>query len=155
MTVPIDPVIYEPVLHRALREDLGRAGDITTAAIVPADRSALARIVVRQPGTLAGLAVAARVFTLVDERIGVGFLASDGDQVDGGTAVVELSGPAAGILTAERTALNLLGHLSGIATATAAIVADVEPHKARIADTRKTTPGLRQLEKYAVRAGGG
>ena len=153
--VAIDPLIYEPLLQQALREDLGRAGDITTAAIVPADLTAVARIVVREPGTLAGLPVAARVFSLVDERIRIETMAADGDQMNGGDVVAELSGPAAGILTAERTALNLLGHLSGIATTTAGIVAAVRPHPVRIADTRKTTPGLRQLEKYAVRAGGG
>ena len=151
----IDPLIYEPLLRQALREDLGRAGDITTDAIVPRDRSALARIVLREPGTVAGVPVATHVFSLVDHRIGIQAMVSDGDRVDRGGVVAELSGPAAGILTAERTALNLLGHLSGIATTTAAIVESVRPHPVRIADTRKTTPGLRQLEKYAVRAGGG
>jgi nicotinate-nucleotide pyrophosphorylase (carboxylating) len=153
--VRIDPVTYEPLLREALREDLGRAGDITTNAIVPSDLSTMARVVIREAGTVAGLAVAARVFTLVDDRIDVRFEAADRERVSAGTVAAELSGPAAGILTAERTALNLLGHLSGIATATAAIVDAVHPYPVRIADTRKTTPGLRQLEKYAVRAGGG
>ncbi len=150
-----EPLIYESLLRRALREDLGRAGDLTTAAIVPPDLAGVARIVTRAPGTVAGLPVAARAFHLVDERIDVDLAVSDGDGVVPGEALATVSGPAAGILTAERTALNILGRLSGIATATARIVESVKPHNARVADTRKTTPGLRSLEKYAVRMGGG
>ncbi len=150
-----DPLTYEPILRRALEEDLGRAGDITTAAIIPPDLTAEAQIVSRQAGTVAGLPIAARVFTLVDHRLQVAELVADGDSVVAGTRLATISGPAAGILTGERTALNLLGRLSGIATATAALVQSVRPHQARVVDTRKTTPGLRALEKYAVRMGGG
>ncbi|MDH3539312.1 MAG: carboxylating nicotinate-nucleotide diphosphorylase [Acidimicrobiia bacterium] len=151
----LDPLIYEPILRRALDEDLGEAGDLTTSAIIPADVTSSARLVSRQPGTIAGLEVAGRVFSLVDPRIEFRPELADGDTVEAGSVLATVAGPAAGILTAERTALNFLGHLSGIATATAAIVASVRPHRARVADTRKTTPGLRALEKYAVRAGGG
>jgi nicotinate-nucleotide pyrophosphorylase (carboxylating) len=151
----LDPLIYEPILRRALDEDLGGAGDLTTSAIIPADVTSSGRLVSRQPGTIAGLEVAGRVFSLVDPRIEFRPELADGDTVEAGSVLATVAGPAAGILTAERTALNFLGHLSGIATATAAIVASVRPHRARVADTRKTTPGLRALEKYAVRAGGG
>ena len=151
----IDPLIFEPLLREALREDLGRAGDLTTAAIVPPDLPGRSRIVFRRPGTAAGLPIAAHVFRLVDERVSADLLVGDGDRVAEGMVAVELSGPAAAMLTAERTALNLLGRLSGIATATAALVESIRPYRARIADTRKTTPGLRALEKYAVRMGGG
>ncbi len=151
----LDPLIYEPILRRALQEDLGRAGDLTTDAIVPSDVATIARMAAREAGTIAGLDVAARAFTLVDERIEVAREVADGDVVPAGTVLATISGPARGVLTAERTALNLLGHLSGIATATATIVESVNPHHARVADTRKTTPGLRALEKYAVRMGGG
>lgn len=151
----IDPLIFDALLREALREDLGRAGDLTTAAIVPPDMTAGARIVFRRAGIAAGLPIAAHVFGLVDPRVSTDLLVHDGDAVTEGTVAIELSGPAAAILTAERTALNLLGRLSGIATTTATLVESIRPNKARIADTRKTTPGLRALEKYAVRMGGG
>ena len=108
----LDPLIYEPLLRRALAEDLGRAGDLTTSAIVPADVSVVARIVARERGTVAGLPIAARVFVLVDDRIDFQLEVTDGDVVEPGTVLARVSGPAAGILTAERTALNFLGHLS-------------------------------------------
>ena len=148
-------LVFEPVIRRALEEDLGRAGDLTTAAIVPPSAMASARIVTRQDGVVAGLAMAARAFTLVDPSIAVDHAVEDGDTVSPGTVLAVVSGPAAGILTGERTALNLLGHLSGIATATARLVESVAPYQTRVADTRKTTPGLRALEKYAIRMGGG
>lgn len=151
----LDPLVYEPILRRALAEDLGQAGDLTTTAIVSSDTASFGSIVVREPGTVAGLPVAVRAFTLMDERMQVVVNVADGASVATGTVLATLSGPATGILTAERTALNILGHLAGIATATAAVVESIKPHRAQVADTRKTTPGLRTLEKYAVRMGGG
>ncbi len=139
----------------ALVEDLGRAGDITSAATIPAGTVAKAAIVARRPGVLAGLAVAECAFHLCDKRVGFNAECRDGDTVPAAAVVARLDGPARAILTAERTALNFLCHLSGIATATAALVAGVQHTRARIVDTRKTTPGLRALEKYAVRCGGG
>ncbi|MBV8197720.1 MAG: carboxylating nicotinate-nucleotide diphosphorylase [Candidatus Eremiobacteraeota bacterium] len=145
----------EPVVRAALLEDLGRGGDLTTEAIVAPDRSAVAQIVARESGTLAGLDVATLAFRLLDARIELTPRARDGEQVSPQQAVVQLRGSARAILTGERTALNLLARLSGIATATRALVDKVAGTRARIADTRKTTPGLRALERYAVRCGGG
>jgi nicotinate-nucleotide pyrophosphorylase (carboxylating) len=145
----------DDVIRRALAEDLGVTGDITSDAIFPADHRSRARIVVRQPGTLAGIEVACRTFTLLDPSIEVEVCRRDGSPVESMTDVARLVGPTRALLAAERTALNLLGRLSGIATATAELVALVEGTGARIADTRKTTPTLRALEKYAVRMGGG
>jgi nicotinate-nucleotide pyrophosphorylase (carboxylating) len=147
--------LIDEAARRALAEDLGAAGDITTLATVPAANRIKAAIVARKAGVIAGLGIAARVFQLVDANISVASIAKDGDRVAPGTHVMELSGPARGILTAERVALNFLGHLSGVATATAEIAAVIAHTKARICCTRKTTPGLRAFEKYAVRCGGG
>ncbi|MBN2112976.1 MAG: carboxylating nicotinate-nucleotide diphosphorylase [Acidimicrobiia bacterium] len=152
---PPPPLLYEPVLEAALREDLGRAGDITTDAVVPAGAAATADLVARREGRVAGLAIACRAFTLLDPQVQVEFRAADGDDVAAGTVLAVVSGPARAILSAERVALNLLGRLSGIATQTRRVVALVAGTRARVADTRKTTPGLRALEKYAVRVGGG
>ncbi len=149
-----DLLIAEAV-RAALKEDLGRAGDITSAATIPADAKATANLVARRPGVVAGLAVAAAAFRAADPAIRFTPQASDGDAVDAGAVVAEVEGPARAILSAERVALNYLCHLSGIATATAALVAKVRHTRARICDTRKTTPGLRAFEKYAVRCGGG
>ena len=151
----LSPLVYEPIIRAALAEDLGRACDLTTDAIVPADTVAQARVVARRPGTIAGLAVAARAFTLVDSRLDVDLRVNDGGTVAAGTDLAVVHGPAASILTGERTALNFLGHLSGIATLTAEMVESVRAYPARIIDTRKTTPGLRGLEKHAVVMGGG
>ncbi|MPZ52162.1 MAG: carboxylating nicotinate-nucleotide diphosphorylase [Acidimicrobiia bacterium] len=145
----------EDVVRRALAEDLGSAGDITTMATVGEDKMARARLVSRAEGTLAGLETVKWVFALLDDEIECGLIVADGDRVGSGAVLAEISGPARGILTGERTALNLLGHLSGIATATADLVGRVEGTGARILDTRKTTPNLRALEKHAVRMGGG
>jgi nicotinate-nucleotide pyrophosphorylase (carboxylating) len=136
-------------------EDLGRAGDITTDAIVPAGARATTVLAARQSGVVAGLDLAALVFRLIDPAIEVSCQKRDGDEVAPGDVIASIRGPARGILTAERTALNFLSRLSGVATATASLVASVRGHKARICCTRKTTPGLRAIEKYAVRAGGG
>ncbi|MEO8277197.1 MAG: carboxylating nicotinate-nucleotide diphosphorylase [Thermoanaerobaculia bacterium] len=152
---PVSPLLYESLLRIALAEDLGRAGDITTDATVAIDAVAAAAIVARRAGAIAGLPMAEAVFRMLDARVEWQALASDGDVVAAGSPLARLHGPARAILTAERTALNLLGHLSGVATATRALVDAVAGTGARIVCTRKTTPGLRALEKYAVRCGGG
>lgn len=145
----------DDLLGRALAEDLGLAGDLTTDATIPADHRSSGAIVARRPGTLAGLAVATRVFTLLDRRVEVTLLVGDGERVDAGEKLARVAGRTFALLTGERTCLNLLGRLSGIATATRAMVDRIEGTASRIVDTRKTTPGLRSLEKYAVRCGGG
>ncbi len=142
-------------VRTALAEDLGRAGDITSNATVPADAVAAAVIVARQPGVLAGLGIAECAFRETDNRIVFRPEMSDGDVVARGAVAAHVEGPARTILAAERVALNFLCHLSGVATATAALVERVRHTSARIVDTRKTTPGLRMFEKYAVRCGGG
>ncbi len=152
---PVPEVLFEDLIRAALREDLGRAGDLTTAAVVPAELVASARVVARRPGRIAGAAVAARTFTVLDAALAVEIVAGDGADVAGGDEVMRVVGPARSILSAERTALNLLGRLSGVATLTAAYVSAVAGTGARIVCTRKTTPGLRTLEKHAVRCGGG
>jgi len=152
---PLPIILIEPLVRAALLEDLGRAGDITSDAIAPADFKASALLVARQSGLVAGLDLAALAFRLIDDRVEIDRLRRDGDAVAPGEAVAEIRGPARAILTAERTALNFLCRLSGIASATASIVAAIAGEKARIVCTRKTTPGLRAIEKYAVRAGGG
>lgn len=152
---PLPQIMLEPVVRAALLEDLGRAGDITTDAVVPADHRATLVLAARQPGVVAGLDLAALAFRLIDQAIEMKVARPDGSRLAAGDAIATLSGPARGLLTAERVALNFLCHLSGIATATAGIVEAVRGHKASIVCTRKTTPGLRALEKHAVRAGGG
>ena len=153
--VPLPRVIIEPLVAAALREDLGRAGDLTTDAIVPADARAHLTIRARQPGVIAGLDLARLAFALVDPAIVLTIATPDGGVVAPGDVVGTLHGPARGLLTGERTALNFMGRMSGIATVTRSIVDSVNGHRATIVDTRKTTPGLRAIEKYAVRAGGG
>jgi nicotinate-nucleotide pyrophosphorylase (carboxylating) len=147
--------MIEPLVRNALLEDLGRAGDLTTNAIVPADAKASTALTARQAGIIAGLDLARLAFELIDPAIAVSIAKPDGARVSPGDVIAAISGPARGILTAERVALNFLGHLSGIASATATIVASIEGTKAQIVCTRKTTPGLRAIEKYAVRMGGG
>jgi nicotinate-nucleotide pyrophosphorylase (carboxylating) len=149
------PLLYEELVRGALQEDLGRAGDLTTDAIVlPADE-ATAMILARKPGRIAGLEVAISAFRHLDPRMKVELRMTDGQDAGRGEHLAMLRGNARALLSAERTALNLLGHLSGIATATRDVAAAVAPHGARVVCTRKTTPGMRALEKYAVRAGGG
>jgi nicotinate-nucleotide pyrophosphorylase (carboxylating) len=138
----------------ALSEDVG-SGDLTTQQVVPADATCTARILVKEPGVVCGLAVVEEVFHELDSELRFEQLAADGDSVEAGTAVARLDGRAAPILTGERTALNFLGRLSGIATLTRRFVDAVEGTGAEILDTRKTTPGLRALEKHAVECGGG
>ncbi len=153
--VPLARIMVEPLVRAALLEDLGRAGDLTTNAIVPAGLAARAAMVAREKGVVAGLDLAKLAFELIDPNIAMQIEIDDGATVTTGGVIARVSGLARGILMAERTALNFLGRLSGIASATASIVAAVRGTKAKITCTRKTTPGLRAVEKYAVRAGGG
>jgi nicotinate-nucleotide pyrophosphorylase (carboxylating) len=152
---PLPQIMIEPLVRMALLEDLGRAGDLTTDAIVPAAHRATTLLVARQPGVVAGLDLARLAFQLIDPLIEMDVERGDGAALAPGDLIATISGPARGILTAERVALNLLCRLSGIATATASVVAAVRDYKADIVCTRKTTPGLRAIEKYAVRVGGG
>jgi nicotinate-nucleotide pyrophosphorylase (carboxylating) len=144
----------DKVINLALAEDTGQ-GDITTRAIIPPDLPGQAFLLVKEKGVLAGIDIAARVFQLVDASLDIEILAKDGSVVDTGDIIGWVNGNVAGILKAERTALNLLQRLSGIASLTARYVEKTVGTDARIYDTRKTTPGLRLLEKYAVRMGGG
>ena len=153
--VPLYPLLYEPLIRRALEEDLGRAGDLTSDSILPPHLRGEARVVARAGGRLAGLPMALAAFRLLDPEIEIETCAADGEDVAAGDVLAIVRGPARALLSAERTALNLLGRLCGIATATRDLVHLVEPHGARVVCTRKTTPGLRALEKYAVRCGGG
>jgi nicotinate-nucleotide pyrophosphorylase (carboxylating) len=155
MIAPLPRHLIDEAVRRALAEDLGDAGDITTRATVSAEAQARAVIAARKPGVIAGLEVAAAAFAAVDAAIQVKLRVADGASVTAGTIVLELAGPARGVLTAERVALNFLGHLSGIATATNDIAKVIAHTKAKVCCTRKTTPGLRAFEKYAVRCGGG
>lgn len=148
-------LLLDPILQQALREDIGRAGDITTDAIAPPHLTMQAEFRFREGGRLCGLAAAERTMMLVDPSVAFRSLAKDGDDVEAGTVVAAVTGSARSILTGERVALNLLARLSSIATVTRLCVQNAQPHKAQIADTRKTTPGLRILEKWAVRTGGG
>ncbi|WP_025660610.1 carboxylating nicotinate-nucleotide diphosphorylase [Rhizobium sp. IBUN] len=152
---PLPRLIIEPMVRTALVEDLGLAGDITSAAVIPADHRSSLVMVARQPGVVAGLDAAELTFQLVEPTITMARYMEDGSPVRPGDIIAEITGPSRGLLTGERTALNFLGHLSGIATVTESLVEAVRGTKASIACTRKTTPGLRGLEKYAVRAGGG
>ena len=148
-------LIAEPIVRAALLEDLGRAGDITTDAVVPAEATVEAIIAARQPGVLAGLDAALLCFELLDPGLQIDRQRADGERISRGETVARISGRARGVLGAERTALNLLSRMSGVATATRALADAIAGHKAKIVCTRKTTPGLRVLEKEAVRLGGG
>jgi nicotinate-nucleotide pyrophosphorylase (carboxylating) len=152
---PLPAIMIEPLVRAALLEDLGRAGDLTTDAIIPREQRATTVLAARQPGVVAGLDLAALAFKLIDQDVAISVQKGDGSGVAAGDILATVSGPARAILTGERTALNFISRLSGIATATRAIVDAVAGHKAKIVCTRKTTPGLRAIEKYAVRAGGG
>lgn len=153
---PLPRLLVEPVVRAALMEDLGRAGDITSNAVIPADARLKGAVVTRGPGVVAGVDAAVVTFALIDPAVKVNVERPDGSRIERGQAVLRVEGPARSILAAERVALNLICRMSGIATATARLVDAVRPHgHARIVCTRKTTPGLRLLEKHAVRAGGG
>jgi nicotinate-nucleotide pyrophosphorylase (carboxylating) len=154
-TPPLLPLLYEDVVRRALLEDLGRAGDVTTDAIARPGLAGRAVVVAREGGRVAGLDPALLAFRLLDPPCRGEVLRGDGIDVAPGEAIARVEASARALLAAERTALNLLGHLSGIATATRAVVARLEGLPTRVACTRKTTPGLRALEKHAVRVGGG
>ena len=160
MTATLDPIadalapeVLDPLIERALAEDVG-SGDITSDAILPADMTCRGKVVCKQDGVVAGIPIARRVFELVDDRIQFDAKARDGDKVQEDQIVIRLNGPARGMLRAERVALNFLQRLSGIATLSNRFVKAVEGTRTQILDTRKTTPGLRLLEKYATRAGG-
>lgn len=152
---PLSPVILDPIVRLALAEDLGRAGDLTTDATIPRSTQMRAVIAARKPGIVAGLDAAAYALKLVDETVSLNIHLPDGSALTPGAVIAELSGSAASILTAERTLLNFMGRLSGIATLTRQYVEAVKHTKAKIVCTRKTTPGHRALEKRAVRCGGG
>jgi len=155
MLTPLHPLQYEPLLRDALTEDLGTAGDLTTDAVVDPGATAHGALVARAAGRVAGVDIAAAAFGVLDPGAAITVLVADGTDVDAGTTLATVAGSARALLSAERVALNLLGRLCGVATATAALVAATAGHRARIVPTRKTTPGLRTLERYAVRVGGG
>ena len=150
---PLPPLLYEPLVRRALEEDLGRAGDLTSDAVLPAGLRGEAAMVARAAGRIAGVEIAASAFRILDPHLEIEVHVPDGSDASAGTVLATVRGPARSLLAAERTALNLLGRLCGVATATRALAAAAAP--ARVTCTRKTTPLLRTLEKYAVRAGGG
>ncbi|MEQ1718086.1 MAG: carboxylating nicotinate-nucleotide diphosphorylase [Hyphomicrobium sp.] len=152
---PLPDPFVDVAVRAALAEDLGLMGDITTNATVPAGTSAQAVIAARQPGVIAGLQLAEAAFRLLDANVRFACRIGDSGTVKPGDTVAQISGDARALLTAERVALNYLGRLSGIATLTRQYAEAIAGTHARIADTRKTTPGLRALEKYAVRCGGG
>ena len=154
-TRPPHALLIEPIVRHALEEDLGRAGDITSELTVAADARSTARLIARQAGTISGLVAAERAFHLVDSAVSFAVHTPDGASVQAGTLLATIEGSSRAILTSERVALNFTGHLSGVATATRSTVDAVNGTNARIVCTRKTTPGLRVLEKYAVRCGGG
>jgi nicotinate-nucleotide pyrophosphorylase (carboxylating) len=158
MTPPpsaLPDALIEPVVRNALLEDFGRGGDVTASACVDAQARLRTLFVARQAGVVAGLDCARLALKTMDPDIRFEAVAADGDRVVAGAVLARAEGNARAILTAERTALNLLGRLSGVASLTAEYVGAVQGTRARITDTRKTTPGLRALEKYAVRCGGG
>jgi len=148
-------LLVEQIVADALAEDLGGAGDLTTNATVPAQARASGVIAARKAGVVAGLQLADAAFQMLGPEVDFDIAIPDGGSVAPGGVIAHVDGSARALLTAERTALNFLGHLSGIATLTRAYVDKVKGTRAKIVDTRKTTPGLRALEKYAVRAGGG
>lgn len=151
----LSPLVIAEAVRRALDEDLGRAGDITSAATIPAGKKAKAKLVARKAGVLAGLACAAESFRAIDPNVSFRAKTRDSAKLAANETIAEIEGPAIAVLSGERVALNFVGHLSGIATLTAVYVARVAHTGAKIVDTRKTLPGLRALEKYAVRCGGG
>ncbi|MFY0480527.1 carboxylating nicotinate-nucleotide diphosphorylase [Achromobacter marplatensis] len=156
LVVPSLPdVMLDPLVRAALLEDLGRAGDLTTDAIVPADAVAETRLVSRQEGVLAGLDLARLAFRAMDPVIEFTVTQRDGSDLQPGMEIARIRGNARAMLSAERVALNFLCHLSGVATATASIARAISAHGARVTCTRKTMPGLRAVQKYAVRVGGG
>jgi nicotinate-nucleotide pyrophosphorylase (carboxylating) len=155
MSFDLSPLLIQDAVRAALAEDLGRAGDVTTQAIIPAAVGARAVIAAREAGVVAGLPLARAAFLAMDERIGFEGWREDGAEVAPGEIIARIEGPARAILSAERVALNYLGRLSGVATLTARYADRVAHTQAKVCDTRKTTPMMRAFEKYAVRCGGG
>ncbi|MEM6413249.1 MAG: carboxylating nicotinate-nucleotide diphosphorylase [Pseudomonadota bacterium] len=153
--VPLPRQIMTDAVERALEEDLGHAGDVTTTACIPANQNMRAEIRVRKPGVIAGIELVLETFRQIDPTINILTPYKDGYFLESDQTILEIEGPARGILTGERVALNFMGHLSGIATLTHQFVQAIKHTQARFTCTRKTTPGLRALEKYAVRCGGG
>ncbi|MBO1516675.1 carboxylating nicotinate-nucleotide diphosphorylase [Psychrobacter halodurans] len=151
----LNEVLLRPLVEAALTEDLGRRGDVTSQATIPADMQAQLQIKARQAGVICGMDLARLAFDMVDTQIGFDAQVADGERVEAGTVLATVCGNARHLLTAERTALNFMTHLSGIATATRQIVDSVTAYPAQITCTRKTIPGLRTVQKYAVRCGGG
>ena len=152
----LNPLLFEAAVRAAIEEDLGRAGDITTEACIPAGMKATAVLAPRKPGVICGLHVAETAFRILDPTVRFEHLAQDGDEIAvPRTPVARIACDARALLTAERTALNFVSHMSGVATMTSKLVAVTKHTKAKVICTRKTTPNLRALEKYAVRCGGG
>jgi len=152
---PLPDMILDPLVRAALMEDLGTYGDLTTRTVIPAGTRYAARLRAREAGIVSGLQIARIAFHMVDPSLRLTAHKSDGDPIEAGEVLIEIEGEAAAILSAERVALNFAGRLSGIATLTAAFVAETQGTRARITCTRKTTPGLRLVEKQAVLHGGG
>jgi nicotinate-nucleotide pyrophosphorylase (carboxylating) len=152
---PLDPIAVRRAVEAALAEDLGSAGDVTSAATIPAAAVARAAIISRSEGRLAGLQLAAAAFQALDPRVSFAAEREDGDRLEKSAVIARVEGPARAVLSAERVALNFLGHLSGVATLTSAFADRIAHTRAKVCCTRKTTPGLRVFEKYAVRCGGG
>ncbi|MCO6384841.1 carboxylating nicotinate-nucleotide diphosphorylase [Oceanicola sp. 502str15] len=152
---PLPDLILEPLVRAALMEDLGTYGDITTRTVIPPGTVYAARLNAREAGVVSGLQIAALAFRLVDPTLKITALKADGDAIAPGDLLMEVTGDAASILSGERVALNFAGRMSGIATLTAAFVAQTQGTKTRVTCTRKTTPGLRLVEKQAVLHGGG
>ncbi|MHC5225039.1 carboxylating nicotinate-nucleotide diphosphorylase [Ignatzschineria sp. LJL83] len=155
VTMPLPDLILRPFVEEALREDLGRRGDLTSIALIDVDKTATLSIVSREEGVIAGMDLARLAFASISQEITFKALVKDGDPISAGTVLAEVSGNAQSLLTAERTALNYMTHLSGIASEVAKIKAQISDYPAEITCTRKTIPGLRILQKYAVRVGGG
>lgn len=155
MTRHLPDIMIEPIVRMALAEDLGRAGDVTALACIPEGARMRALVAARKPGVLAGMGCMRLAVLAMDPQASVKVRINDGQAFEAGATLAEIEGDARALLSAERTGLNLLGRLSGIATLTQQYVQAVSGSKARIADTRKTTPGLRALEKHAVACGGG
>lgn len=151
----LDQVLLKPLVEVALAEDLGRRGDVTSQATIPAEMQAQLQIRARQAGVICGIDLARLAFELIDAQIEFVAQVADGESVASGSVLATVRGNARHLLTAERTALNFMTHLSGIATATRQIVDSVAEYPAQITCTRKTIPGLRTVQKYAVRCGGG
>jgi len=151
----LHPLQYEEIVKQELRMDMGIGGDLTTLVFVPESKTATAELKARKEGVLAGLEPALFSFTAIDPAVTIERLARDGDRLEPGMTIARISGKARSLLSGERTCLNILSHLSGIASQTALMVKAVAGTRAKITETRKTLPGLRILQKYAVRCGGG